>query len=283
MAVGSIRELVDAIESGKSGFCSFRKVPSQASVAGWWVDLSMAAGTPVPNYYASNPLQAAALNPLKGIFHGVNQSPATKVLTHLGLMTPTAALVGQYKLLDYLLYYPFVDLDDLTEQNMDNTEVALTRYASGDGVLPMLVQVAPTVGGGSFTFNYLDQDGNPQTSPVNYYSATAGAIASLATSEPATVAGLGPFLSLASGSRGVRSITSWTNLVANGGLGAIVLVKPLLDMAIREVNTMVELSLVDQHNLPPVIEDGAYLNLILNCAGTVAAGILVGYGKFAWN
>jgi hypothetical protein len=223
----------------------------------------------------------------KGIFHGADKSPATKVLTHLGLMTPTAAMVGQYKLLDYVLYYPFIDLDDLTTQDMDNTVVPnLPRYTDGVGLMPMLVCSAPINGGGSFTFDYIDHAGNPQTSPTNYIQSAACNIASIPPTEPtnlATSTGNGPFLTMVSGSKGIRQITHWTNLVSNGGLGALVLVKPLADSAIREINTMTELSFLDQHNVPPTILDGAYLNLIMNCAGSVAAGNLAGYAKFAWN
>jgi hypothetical protein len=285
VAIGSYRELIDAMLGGAEVNATFRKVPSQASVAGWWVDLSMASGNPPPNYYASNPTEAATLNGWRGIFHGDNVSPATRVLTHLGLTTPTAGLVGQYKLLDYLLYYPFVDLDDLTYQSMDNSVVpSLPRYADGSEVLPMLVCQAPTTGGGSFTFDYINDHGLTRTSPTNYYSVSSANIASIVTPEPAqTNTGPGPFLRLAEGCRGVRQILGVQNLVSNGGLASIVLVKPLADTAIREINTTSELSFLDQRNRPPVILDGAYLHFIMNCAATVAAGQLHGYAKFGFH
>ena len=73
-----------------------------------------------PQYYASarsrSPCSTAST-----VFHGDAKSPGTKHLAALGLMTPTAALVARYQLLDYLLYYPFVDGDSLDEQPLDNT------------------------------------------------------------------------------------------------------------------------------------------------------------------
>lgn len=170
--------------AGRTHFCSLRKVPSQASVSGNWVDLSMAAGNPRPQYYASAPLEAATLDGFDGLFHGDAKSPASKHLTHMGLMTPTAALVGRYSLLDYLLYYPFIDGDSLDEQTLDNT-VTLPRYADGDGVMVMAVASAPTTGGGVFTFNYTEQSGAPQTSPAISCNTTACGIATIATSEQA--------------------------------------------------------------------------------------------------
>lgn len=282
MGFANVGEYAAALEEGRTVSCSFRKVPSQASVASWWVDLSMAAGNPVPNYYASEPLVAATLASMKGLFHGDSVAPAQKYLAEVTLATPTAALVGRYTLLDYLLYYPFVDLDDGDTQTLDNG-VALPRYADGDGVKAMLVAAAPTVGGGSFQFDYINQDGDPATSPVQSCAVAAANIASIVTSEPATVAGGRPFLMLASGDTGIRRITSWTNLVLNGGLGSLVLVKPLMDIAIREVNTAVEVTFVQHTAATPRIHDGAYLNFIMQCSASVAAGQLAGRATFAWK
>lgn len=275
-------EYVDALVRGKTSFCSFRKVPSQATIANWWVDLSMAAGNPPPNYYASSPLAAATFDGFRGIFHGSDKTPSQKYLARMSLQTPTAGLVGAYMLLDYLLYYPFVDGDESDVQVMDNT-VALPRYTDGAGVQVMFVCVAPSVGGGQFTFDYVNQDGVTKTSPVHFYTTTAAGITSLLTSQPASNAALGPFLRLANGDTGVRSIVSLSNTALNGGLGTLVLVKPLVELAVREINTPDEFSFADQRSPGPQILDGAYLNLIVNCAATVAAGTLTGFGQFVWG
>ena len=278
----NIGEYVDAHLRGQTSFASVRKVPSQATVANWWADLSMAAGNPPPNYYASAPLVAATLDGMRGIFHGQDKSPAHMYLSRMCLQTPTAGLVGMYHLLDYLLYYPFIDGDDTDVQVMDNT-VALPRYSDGAGVQAMYVCVAPTTGGGSFTFDYLNQDGVSRTSAVHSYTPTAAGITSLLTSRPAGAAGFGPFLRLNAGDTGIREITSVTNIVANGGLGTIVLVKPIADLAIREINTPAEFSFIDQRGPSARIYDGAYLHLIVNCAATIAAGTLSAYARFVWN
>lgn len=278
----NVGQYVDAHVNGAASFCSFRKIPSQASVSGWWVDLSMAAGNPVPNYYASEPLVAAVLSSFRGIFHGDDKSPYREFLTSWALMTPTAALVGRYKVMDYLLYYPFIDLDSTDEQVLDNT-VVLPRYTDGVGVRAMLVAAAPTTGGGTFTYNYINQDGVSKTSPIQSLSVAAASIASIATSEQATVAGGNIFLTMASGDTGIRSITSVTMLTPGGGLGALVLVYPLADLAIREINTQTEIEFVRERMPCPRVYDGAYLGMIVNCAGSVAAGILTGNMRFAWN
>ena len=283
MGLTSVRQFADAFNEGRTHFCSFRKVPSQASVANWWVDLSMAAGNPPPNYYASSPLAAAVLDGMRGIFHGADKAPATMHLADWGLITPTAALVGAYTLCDYLLYYPFVDGDDLDTQTMDNT-TPLSRYTDGEGVMVMAVNVAPTTGSGVFTFTYINQDGVERASPAQACTTTAGNIASIATSQPAVAnSAPGPFLKLANGDRGVRSIVSAQFSVANGGLIALVLVKPLADSVVREINTAKEVSYVNARPGAPRIYDGAYLNLVMNCAATVAAAQLTGHMKFIWS
>jgi len=262
--------------------CHIRKVPSQASTARDWVDLSMSAGNPVSNYYAATPLAADTLSSFRGIFHGDDKSPATKHLVDMMLTTPTAALVGPFILMDYLLYYPFVDMDDGSQQDMDNT-TTLPRYTTGEGVRAMMVTSAPTTGSGQFTYSYINQSGNPNTSPVISCSTSALSIASLMTCTPGTAGAAGPFLPMATGDTGIRSITSHTNTALNGGLGTLVLVKPLAYSSILEINTPLEKSFIHNELSGPRIYDGAYLNMIMNCGASVAAGLLTGRFTFVWN
>lgn len=278
----NLREYALSEIEGRAVFGAFRKVPSQASSARQWVDLSMAAGNPVPQYYAAEPLVAATLDGMRGIFHGVGQSPSTVHLSELSLTSAAAGFVGQYSLLDYLLYYPFIDGDDLSEQILDNT-VTLPRYADGDGVMAMLVAQAPTTGGGALTFSYVDADGITRTSPSISCGTASTPIASIMTNQPGTVGATGPFLPLTQGSRGVRSVTSVTMTSASGGLMALVLVKPLADFALREINTTMERQFVRERAGAPRIVDGAYLNLICCCGASVAAAALAGHVRSFWN
>jgi hypothetical protein len=286
----SIRDYAAACPEGRCRTASVRKVPSNASTAQWWVDLSMAPGNPQPNYYVGTPLESTRLNYAGspdvvrdgGIYHGDDVSPASLHLMEWMLETATTGLVGEYMLLDYLVFYPFLDLDDTGVQTLDNT-VTLPRYDDGAGVRAMLVATAPTAGGGSFTFDYVDQDGAAKTSPTQGYSTAVAGIQSIPTSEPATAAGGQPFLQLAGGDTGVRSITSWTNIAPGGGLAALVLVRPLASHAIYEVSTPSEKSFVSAHPAPPRIYDGAYLGMIMRCAATVAAGLLAGRLTYVWS
>jgi len=279
----SLTEFGRAHDEGRTHTAHLRKVPSQAAVAGNWVDLSMAAGNPKPNYYASAPLAAAQLDGFDGIFHGDDKTPASMHLYQLGLMSPTAAFVGQFELLDYLLYYPFVDGDAAGEtQSMDNT-LTLPRYASGDGVMAMAVVVAPTTGGGTFSFDYVDSLGVSRTSPTISCNTTAANIATLLTSQQGVAAGGQWPLLLSGDCAGIRQINAVNVISAIGGLFSLVLVKPLAATAIREINVPAEIEFPRQRMPIPRIEDGAYLNMICRPSASVAAGLLAGWAKFAWS
>lgn len=268
---------------GKVHTAHFRKVPSQASTAGHWVDLTMAAGNPQPNYYASTPLEAAVLDGFRGIFHGDDKAPSSMHLASLELCTVTAGLVGAYYLLDYLLYYPFVDLDAAGEEQTMIAATTLPRYSDGAGVRAMLVAVAPTTGGGSFTYTYVNQDGVTKVSPTIKLNTTAANIATIITSQQGVASPIGLYLPLNSGDTGIRSVESFSVVAPGGGLGALVLVRPLAAHAIREINVPAEVDYFTMMPSMPRIYDGAYLGLIMNCAATVAAGQLAGRATFFWS
>lgn len=282
-AFRTLSELSDAYVSGRVHACSFRKAFTTSITAGWWHDVSGLAGNPLPNYYAATPLEAAVLNGDRGIFHGPDQSPATKWLTRFGIVSATAAMLGEYKLLDYLLYYPFVDSDVTDVQLLDNT-TPLPRYTDGAGVQVMAVVVGtPSVANGTFTFDYINQDGVSKTSPAQ---GTAGSIASYGnlycSARASNVNTLGPFLKLANGDTGVRSITSVTFSVPTGGLITLVLVKPLMSTLAVELNVPFETSVCLNKPIVP-IEDGAYLNLIVRPTAAVTTATIAGYAEFVWS
>lgn len=274
------RDLIRAEEEGRSHFCSFRKVPSQASTALGWFDMSMAAGNPLPQYYAASPLEAARLDGFRGIFHGDDKAPSSMHLTDWNVVTPTANCVGRLKMLRYGLYYPFIDGDSLDQQDLTNAVAPLNPPPAGWKV--MIVAVAPTAGGGSLTFGYT-RNGVDKVSPTIALNTAVVNIASIATGDPAVTAGGQPFARLASGDEGVDTLTSVTFIAPSGGLFAFVLVDPIAEIATRERDTPAEANYLQTRPGAPRIFDGDYLNFIGNCTGSVAAGIFTGFNKFAWS
>lgn len=284
MGFKNIRQLVkEHMDNGRFLTSTFRKVPPHTTIAsgGGWYDLSMASGNPVPNYYAASPLEAAKLESFKGIFHGDDKPGGSKFLKHME-MTVSVTCRGRFILLDYLLFYPFVDGDDLSEQVMVNTET-LDRYEDGEGVMAMVICVAPTTGGGSFTMNYINQNGDAKTSQLAVCSVAALNIGSVATGEVATAASAAWFVPLADGDTGIRSVTSFTMQSVSGGLYSVVLVKPLTEMLTIVGNSTNECDFIRQKPYIPEIKNGAYLGFLCNSFTNLSAATVVGNMTTVWS
>lgn len=280
-----LRDYVDACESGKCRLTTWRKSPSQASVAGVWFDLSMSPGNPIPNYYASSPYVAATLNGGEGIFHGGATSPEVKRIKSLmALATASTALPMTMRMLDYLLYYPFLDMGTNDDQSMVNS-TPLPRYADGDGVMAMAVMTNPQVAGGAtFNFDYTNQDGTAGRTSRTVTCNTATAIGSLINTAPATNNASSPFIPLADGDTGIRSIERFRMVSGTDvGLICLVLVRPLAQLTIRGIDAPTEVDYLLHAPSLPKVYDGAYLNYIALPNGSLAATAIHGIAEFTWS
>jgi hypothetical protein len=299
MGFETVKAWADSEEAGRSWLSFFRKVPSStATIAGQWFDYSTASGVPVPNYYASSPLVAAVLEPEKGIF--VPEQLTDRYLKRTWVMSAAASVTGttnqnqQLMLLDYLLYYPFIDLDAAGEEQVMDNAVTLPRFTDGKGVRMMLVAQAPTVGGGQFTVKYIDTNDVERTTAVQFCAAAqpSGALVSAVSA----AAGLAPFIPLNANVLGVKRVVSMTMNVANGGLAALVLVKPV-DMAYareecrRPTSSPTESygDVQEQERIrmragAPRLEAGGFYGWIGNTpAGSLASAPLVGMIESFWS
>lgn len=289
----------DSEEDGRSWLSFFRKVPpSAATIAGQWFDYSTAAGVPIPNYYASSPLIAQRLEAREGIY--IPEQNTSRWLKRVFVMSAAASVTGtsnqnqQLMLLDYLLYVPFIDLDAAGEEQVFDTTIGLDRYTDGVGVQMMLVTQAPTAGGGSYTIKYIDADDVERTTEIVYCPAAqpSGALCSAV----ANAAGVSPFVPLNANVRGVKRPVSLTVNVANGGLAAIVLVKPIEMAYAREecrrptssptesYGDAYELERIRQRAGSVRIAPNAFLGWIgRGVAGSLASAPLVGMIESFWE
>lgn len=290
-----------AAQSGRNWLGSFRKVPGVTTIAGQWFDYSTAAGSPVPNYYASSPLTAAVLENNKGLPTGPGCSPAKKHLLRWHVINGAASATGTTSqnqalyLLDYLLYYPFIDMDAVGEdQLMDNT-TTLTRYTDGKGVRMMMVAQASTLGSGQFTVTYTNQDGVAGRVTPNHFCVAAQPFGGLVSANGAA-AGVTPFLSLQNGDSGVRSVESINFSVANGGLAAIVLVKPLATSYSMEESRRTTTGTLESFGSVSLVEvmsmraptariyDDSYIHFVgLGTAGSLSGCQMVGILETVWS
>jgi len=287
MAIGfnSVRELVFVEDTlGSKKIASYRKVPIQTTATGFWFDLSMSPGNPLPQYYAASPLTATVLarSTDGGLDHGGAVSPAKKVLRKALAMTVTSTVVPcPIIICDYLLYYPFIDEGTTDAQTMINTN-SLTRYTDGAGVRAMAVCVAAHTGGQTFSINYTNSDGVAGRVSPNCKMSTQSVNGTIITSATATLGANGAFIPLQAGDKGIRSIQSVTMNGVDIGLFTLVLVKPIAQLSIRGIDAPVEVDYLKDFSNLPEIKDDAYLNMICMPGGTINGSTIMGYTEVSW-
>ena len=285
----SVGEFANADLDGKCWFTQFRKtVASAATTTNAWIDYSYFAGSPPANFYASSPSVAAVIEADKG-FKVPTVSPAAQHLKSLNVMTAnTASAVNARQrliLCDYLLYYPFIDTDAIGEtQTFDNT-VTIPRYTSGR-VIAVAQSAASTTG--QFTMSYTNQNGVAGKVSQNTFTfAVAGGGQVVAAG--GVGASYNPYVSLALGDSGVRSIESVTFTAAGGGLMALVIVKPLFNGYVTQecrgaLGAADEFMSIIHAAGAPQIKDGAVLNIFAEgTQGSLASSQLVGVIETVWG
>lgn len=291
----NLREYADAEDMGQYHVTGFRKaVSSTATTTSAWIDYSYFPGAPAANFYASSPLEAAEVDPTRGI-SVPSVSPKTQWLRDLKMMSAasgTTSVVNgrqQVILADLLLYYPFVDTDAVGEQqDMVNT-VTIPRYQYGQ-VIAVGQSAASTTG--QFTFSYTNQDGVAGRTSQNHFTFAVAGGGQVVASSVGSATSYHPFLALQAGDYGVQSIESVTFTAGGGGLMALVIVHPLLTAYMTQEarrSTTDSFGACNQfasiiNNRPQQIKDGAVLDIFAaGHAGSLASSILAGVIETTWN
>jgi hypothetical protein len=276
MPFASIDALVNAITNDQANKMFFQKSSNNAaaSAAGRWHDCLQWAGVPSAMNLGGTAGTAVQLNSATAgaLPIGANVAPLTRHLTNLMALTPTATAVPATVLLcDFLLLYPSLVVTG-TPTTLTNG-VGLPRYTDGVGV-QAVVTVNSALGATqpALTFTYTDQGG------------TGGNVAAAHTA-PAASAPLStcfltdgsPFVRLAAGDSGIRSVQSYTLATGTTGTASLLLCKPLATIPVLAVNTASERDLVYQLPSLPKVEDGACLGFLVQVGGAlVTGGILMG-------
>lgn len=274
-------------ESMKTHYSFWRKTPSQVTVSGYWFDMSMSPGNPLPQYYAASPLIAQQMKKSTdgGLNHGPTVSPNYKFLKKILMMSGSATgLPMPWILADYLLYYPFVDTGTNDEQLLTNS-VTLPRYTDGAGVQMMAVSVAANAGlRPTFIVNYTNSDGTAgrTTSPCILNVAVANG--NIITGDQTSAVSHGCFIPLQSGDTGVRSVESVTFTSGTDvGLFALVLVKPIMTSVILEQTAPCEVEALPFQSALPRIYDDAFLSFIVQPTGSLSGVAFHGEIETLWN
>ena len=193
----NLRAWAGAEDLGQFHITSFRKaVSSAATTTSAWIDYSYFPGSPVANFYASSPLEAAELETSRGIYVPT-VAPATQWLRNLKLMSGASSATSttngrqQIVLADILLYYPFIDTDAVGEQqDMVNT-ATIPRYTSGR-VIAVGQSASSTLG--RFTFSYTNQDGVAGRTSQNHFTFVVAGGGQVVASSVQSAASFHPYL-----------------------------------------------------------------------------------------
>lgn len=275
MAIDSFANLARSIEAGKIHYQYVTKATTPIpGTAGFFVDMNQTSGQPKYNAFAGTQL---AFNPLSGsgnggVYVGPTIPGTTKHLVRwqsVNVNTAANTIPPDHVLLcDYLGFYPLIDCDDVDPQDMDNTLVPL-RYADGKGVQIVLVVQAPMGASAAVTITYTNSDGvSGRTSTHTVLVGTALGVCAGAVG----TSGIKPtpFWPLAGNDDGVRSIESIQFAASAGGFVCAALVKPIASKIVLEAGVPVEKIFGFERQNIPEIKDGAYLNFLIQRAGTLA-------------
>lgn len=269
-AIRNLKRFADASqESGDEWYSTILKTSmTSIGTANNWQDASMAPGIPKYNNYVGN--QATATLMLSGGNNGIylGPSPATgkdKYINQITYHSVGTALPLYMLLCDYLMFYPLIDGDSTDLQAMDNP-VSLPRYTTGEGVMATVVaQVASNATNPTVVISYTNSSGVPgRVSTFTLKQSTnIGHIVS--TNVVASGVLSAPFIPLASGDKGIRSIESvqLTSGAGYGGFMALVLLKPLCSVVYPNNTVPVEHNYLKDMTKAVKVEEGAYLNFIL--------------------
>jgi hypothetical protein len=295
---GSIREWADAYEKGRHHVQSFRKaVSSAATSTSDYIDYAYFPGSPAVNFYASAPLEAAIVEPKYGILlpSGEQYVSRLTLASNASSATSTTNQNQLIQMLDYLMYYPFIDSDAVGELQEMIPSVSLpSRAGTGEGVKVIGVAQAACATAGTFTFSYTNQAGvSGRTSMVTQTKTCAGGGVLLPYRD--LTASSFPFIGLQAGDSGVRSIESVTFSGAGGGLICLVLVKPITTILSGEECRRSTTGTIESwgagsqtesivHQMPAKIADGAVLNFIgQGNGGSLASSVLSGVLETQWG
>lgn len=289
MAIQSQDQLITALSAGQTWRVDWNKITgASAYTAGRWYDFSPLNGTPIANAWTGTALNAQIPTDTTGfgLYHGGNVSASIKHVLNSGAVTAVATGVpGTLMLVDMCLYYPGISMNSAVAQTLVNGST-LTRYTSGAGLRAYLViTTASGATAHNVAMSYTDQGNTAaNTLPVTV-ACTASAIAGHITHSGTAANNYGPFLPLASGDTGIRSVQTVTISAASGsGVAALVLCKPLMTIPVTTLGVYAERDLLNQLPSLPEVKDGACLTwLYFAGAATAANTNFFGHTQTVWG
>lgn len=257
----------------KKRYSLFRKIPSQASVAGTFCDLTMASWNPGLNFYTGTDLVASIMNWKKWLWHWDSVSPSKKYLKEINIKASSqTGLPCTFIVWAVMGFYPYIDCDSVDEQIMDNTEEVQSAN-DWEWVLAYLVAQTPVgiSGSSQFKITYRNQDGISWRESIAVQTATAPTnIASFIHGQASAWINNYWFIPLAPWDTGIQVVEKIQFVWPIGWLAALVLFKPLAETKLLEVAAGHEKNILLWDGDLPEIPDETYLSMICAPNGSVS-------------
>jgi len=260
MGFATMADLVcETVTNGKSWPLCWGKAfadPGGTTDLGWvsgWPAAGMPAAGSNPATTPGTAYTSTPASPVTGSFPLGDRAGETKHILRMSCAPVTTAQAGTLMLYDRLYGVSSVAITSTGNRALNNGTVSLARYASGEGVIPVLeVTTAGTTTIPVVTLeSYVDQAGNTEVGApsLTFPTATAG-IATMF------------FLPLAAGDNGCRSITTLNVVTADAAMVCnALLIKPLAFLPVVAGWAATELTYVVQSLSLPRVYDGACLAL----------------------
>jgi hypothetical protein len=295
MAITSEDDLTNALSAGQTWKAEWNKntFSTTAHTAGLWYSLFRGAGNPSADTILGTGTNLAfqALRDdttgATGIRHGGDVSPSIKHILNASAVSAAAtSMPAIFMLVDLLGFYPITTVTSTSNQTLDNT-VTLPRYTDGAGVQAF---ITPTTVMGAATPNiditYTNSAGTasratPTTLPLGNSAAAVTSIVYSGTGSGK----YGPFLPLAAGDAGIRSIQNF-HLSASylSGVLNLVVCKPLLRLPMTTIGVASEREFKNQiPSLPRVYDEACLAWLMYAGAATPVNSSFNGHVDFVWG
>lgn len=288
MALRSLSDINAAFDAGRFHVQRFTKNAGTAH-AKIWADPTFASGQPAYDAHVGSPatFTPAIAQRNDAIWFPGIAAGEDRVLVEAQIWSRQATFNGPISvvLFDLVGYYPLIDGDSTDTQAFDNSET-LPRYASGEGVFPVMVShVAPALQNGVAIINYTDSTGVAQSCTVDVPNNGQNLVCS-GSKAAAGATSCTLSLALNGGIRGVSRIDSLTYTTPPGGLHAIYMVRVLGSMQLGDNLVCGEKNFVTGKAFnPPRIPDGAWLGWFDMLATGTTARTVAWFGNFtfAWG
>lgn len=279
--IQSIDQLYAAFSAGQTERTDWNKITGGAAyAAGRWYETMTLGGYPPATTYPGTALTWVTCTESGGdgttrfgIPHGGNVSALIKHLSTMAAWSTAATGVPSVlQLVDVQGYWPGINMNVSTVQTLLGTPVH--RYTDGAGCRLFLAARATTgATAHNIAMSYTNSANTAgRTLPVTV-AATASAIVPHIVHSGTAANNYGPFLPMASGDLGVKSVQTVTLSAASGtaSTAVLVLAKPLATIPLSIASLMTEKDFWNQLPSAPQIKDGACLGFILGTGAAVAA------------